>query len=93
MGKSCRHSIRTSGSRRPDKGKEFRFLYEDPIIIPHNQEPVEKFPLPQDNNDWSGFVLIGGSILVLLGLWWLAPEWLGAIWRQILSLVGQYLTV
>jgi hypothetical protein len=86
-------SARTSTARRPDKNsKEFRALYDDPIIIPHDAEPSEQTPLPADDNSWPGILLIGGVIVVLLCLWWLAPEWLGTtvknIIRQVLHLAG-----
>lgn len=85
---------RNSTPRRPDKSaKELRVLYDNPIIIPQDPEPSDESPLPADNNAGPGFILIGGSVLALLCLWWLAPQWLDATWknliRQILHFVGQ----
>lgn len=85
---------RNSTPRRTDKSaKELRVLYDNPIIIPQDPEPSDDSPLPADNNTGPGFILIGGSILALLCLWWLAPQWLDATWksliRQIIHFVGQ----
>ena len=82
-----------TSDRTGKKSKELRVLYDDPIIIPHDPEPSERTPLPADNSDWTGLVLIGGSIVVLLCLWWLAPDWMDTVWknliRQIFHFAGQ----
>jgi len=87
MGKSYKASARTLNSRRPERARQV--LYEDPIIIPHDPEPAEDSSGPADNNTGTGFALIVGSLFILLGLWWLAPGWLGATWTQILHFAGQ----
>jgi hypothetical protein len=77
---------------RKTENKEVHVLYEDPILINREPEPVEEPPEPADNNGGPAAVLIGGSILALLCLWLLAPEWLGAtignFIKQTLHLVG-----
>ena len=88
MGKSHKTSARTSNSRRPDERAK-QVLYENPIFIPHDPEPAEDSSGPADNNSGTGFVLMVGSLFIVLGLWWLAPQWLGATWKQILHFVGQ----
>jgi len=94
MAKSYRNTARTSISRRPDKSaKQLQVLNEDPIFIPQDPESADESPLPADSNAGPGFVLIGGTILALLCLWWLAPEWLATTWNnlihQIRHSVGQ----
>ena len=64
--------------------KVLRVLYDDPIIIPHDPQPAEETPLPADNGDWTGLVLIGGSIVVLFCLWWLVPDWMETVWKNLI---------
>ena len=72
--------------------KEIHVLYDDPILISREPEPIEESPEPADDNGGPAPLLIGGSILALLCLWWLAPAWIGTtignLVRQTLHLVG-----
>ena len=69
---------RTSLPRQSEKmKKEIRVLYDDPIIISHEPPPADELPAQPENNASSLTFLIGGSIVALCCLWWLAPEWLG----------------
>jgi len=73
--------------------KEIHVLYDDPIVFGHAPEPAEEPPATSGNNAGTLIFLIGGSIVALLCLWWLAPEWLAATWKnlikQIFHLAGQ----
>jgi len=68
MGKSCRNTARTSNSRRPDKNaKELQVLYEDPIIIPHDEEVSEEPREPLIDN-WGEVLAITGKLTLGLFL-------------------------
>lgn len=76
-----------------NRKREIRVLYDDPIVFGHAQEPVEEPPTPSGNSAGPAVFLIAGSILALLSLWWLAPDWLSTILKnftkQILRSAGQ----
>ena len=85
---------REANAHQPENAKkEIRVLYEDPIMFGQVPESVEESPTPPDNSSGTPVFLIGGSMVALLCLWWLAPEWLGGVWKnflnQILHLAGQ----
>lgn len=87
MVKNFKASDQTSISRRPDK-RAVQVLDDDPIIIPHDAEPSVETPLPAENNPLPVFVLVVGSIVVLLCLF--APEWLDATWRNLLRQIFHF---
>jgi hypothetical protein len=70
--------------------KEIRVLYDDPILISHEPEPVQESPKPADDNPGPLIFLIGGSILALLCLWWLAPEWLAITWKNLIHQIFHF---
>jgi len=82
---------RFNTSDQPNKkSKALRVLYDDPIIIPHDPQPADETPPPAANGDWTGLVLIGGSIVVLLCLWWLAPEWMETVWKNLIQRIFHF---
>jgi hypothetical protein len=87
-------SSRTSRPRQSENmKKEIRVLYDDPIVFGHAPEPTEEPPAISGNTAGPPVLLIVGSVLVLLSLWWLAPDWLAAVLknliRQIFHSAGQ----
>ena len=87
-------SSRTSLPRQSENmKKEIRVLYDDPIVFGHVPEPAEEQPVTSDTSASPMVFLIIGSLLVLLCLWWLAPDWLAAtlknLIRQIFHSAGQ----
>ena len=58
-------------SKQPDP---IRTLYGDPIIIPHDPEHLEETPRPSESSSWPLFLLVGGTIVAVLCIWWFAPE-------------------
>jgi hypothetical protein len=91
MGNGFKETSRTRIARRPDRSaKELRALYDDPIIIPHDAEASEQTSPPAENNSWPGMVLIGGAIVTLFCLWWLAPDWMIATWKFLIKQVFQF---
>jgi hypothetical protein len=98
--------FKTSNRRRPDKPhtkdrdslpresenmkREIHVLYDDPILISHESEPVQESPEPADDNTGPRIFLIGGSILALLCLWWLAPEWLATTWNNLIQQIFHF---
>ena len=87
-------SSRTSRPRQSENmKKEIRVLYDDPIVFGHVPEPTEEPPAISGNTAGPPVLLIVGSVVVLLSLWWLAPDWLAAtlknLIRQIFHSAGQ----
>jgi hypothetical protein len=78
-------SSRTSLPRQSENmKKEIHVLYDDPIIIRPDTNPTEESPAPADNSASPMVFLIVGSIVVLLCLWWLAPDWLAATLKNLI---------
>lgn len=65
--------------------KKIHVLYDDPIVFGHVSEPEQQPPATSDGNAGPLVLLIGGSIVALLCLWWLAPEWLAAAWKNLIN--------
>ena len=79
-------SSRTSLPRQSaNMKKEIRVLYDDPIVFGHAPEPAEEPPATSENGGDPLVCLIAGSVLVLLCLGWLAPDWLGNIWNNLIT--------
>jgi hypothetical protein len=70
-------SSRTSLPRQSENmKKEIHVLYDDPIVIQPDTNPAEDSPSPSDSNAGPLVFLIVGSLVALVLLWRLAPEWL-----------------
>ena len=50
-----------------------QIVCQEPIIVPRDAEPAEEIPPPAENAAWPRFILIGGTIAVLMFLSWLTP--------------------
>jgi hypothetical protein len=72
--------------------KEIRVLYDDPIIFGKVPEPAEEPSIPPANSASTPALFVGALLVALLCAWWLAPEWMAATWKnlitQIFHLVG-----
>ena len=75
---------------RKSENKEIHVLYDDPILISREPEPIEESPEPADDNAGPRIFLIGGSILALLCFWWLAPEWLATTWKNLIQQIFHF---
>jgi len=58
----------------------------EPIIVPRDAEPAEQTPLPSDDAWGPRLFLVGGTLAVLLFLWWQYPAQTQALWQ---SFIGQ----
>jgi hypothetical protein len=65
--------------------KEIRVLYDDPIVIQPDTRPADESTEPAGTSANPLGFLIAGSIAVVLCLWWLAPDWLSAIWKNLIN--------
>ena len=43
-----------------------QIVCQEPIIVPRDAEPAEESPPPAENAPWPRFILIGGTIAVLM---------------------------
>ena len=59
-----------------------QIVCQEPIIVPRDAEPAEESPPPAENAPWPRFILIGGTIAVLMFLSWLAPAQSQALWQS-----------
>lgn len=87
---SMEKSFKTS-AQLGKNARDIRYLYEDPIIIPHDPEPSDESPPPTDSNALPVFLLVGGSIIALLCAWHLAPDLLERFIKQIIHPSGKFL--
>jgi hypothetical protein len=79
-------SGRTSLPRQSENmRKKIHALYDDPIVIQPDTRPADESTEPADAGTNSlGFLLVGSIILVLCA-WWLAPDWIGNIWKNLIT--------
>ena len=79
-------SSRTTLPRQSENmKKEIHVLYDDPIVIQPETNPTEESPAPSDNKAGPLAFLIVGSLVVLLCVWWLAPDWLTATLKNLVQ--------
>lgn len=78
-------------TRKPENAKkEIRVLYEDPMVFGQVPEPADESAEPADDNHGRLIFLIGGSLAVLLCLWWFAPEWLAVTWKNLITQIFRF---
>jgi hypothetical protein len=65
--------------------KEIHVLYDDPIIFGKVPDPREESAPPPSISPGTPILLIGGLLVGLLCLWWFAPEWLAAAWKNLIA--------
>jgi hypothetical protein len=83
MWKNSRPSAGGPVSHRLDKNtKAVQEFCDDPLIIPQDADDAEESSPATDNNPWPMFILIGGSIVLLLCVWWFAPNLLINLFKQ-----------
>lgn len=70
--------------------KEIHVFYDDPIVIQPDTRPVDESTEPTDNSANPLGFLIAGSIAVGLCLWWLAPAWIGTIWKNLITQIFHF---
>lgn len=70
--------------------KEIHVLYDDPIIFGKVPEPAEEPPMPPANSAGTTALFFGALIVVLLCLWWLAPDWLVATGKNLVSQIFHF---
>jgi len=86
-----KHSSRDAMPRESENSKkEIRVFYEDPVVFGKMPEPAEEIPPPAENSLTPMFALIGGFLVALLCLWWFAPEWLAATWKNLVTQVFHF---
>ncbi len=84
---SSRDAI-TRQSENPKK--EIRVLYKDPIFFGEVPKPAEESTKPADDNNALVRILIGGSLVAMMCLWWFAPDWLLAAWQKLVTQIFQF---
>jgi hypothetical protein len=80
-----------SKSPRPQTAPStnIQIVCQEPIIVPRDAEPAAETPLPAEDTSWPRFILIGGTIAVLVFLSWLAPAQTQALWQSVIQQLFQ----
>jgi hypothetical protein len=67
-----------------------QIVCQEPIIVPRDAEPAEEAPLPAENRSFPKFILIGGTLAVLVLLSWLAPTQTQSLWQSFIQQLFQW---